>query len=108
MLWRSGVYKTLVRFTTMKDLQKLMAAILLASMLLCLFNILLWPAYYKGHVVCAIFNFVITFLVLIGCRMACIGGRRWLEHLNSSESVSSLTTTGRKRIALVGKLDAAS
>ena len=106
MLWRSGVYKTLVRFTTMKDLQKLMAAILLASMLLCLFNILLWPAYYKGHVVCAIFNFVITFLVLIGCRMACIGGRRWLEHLNSSESVSSLTTTGRKRIALVGKLDA--
>ena len=39
MLWRSGVYKTLVRFTTMKDLQKLMAAILLASMLLCLFNI---------------------------------------------------------------------
>lgn len=105
MLWRSGVYKTLVRFTTMKDLQKLMAAILLASVLLCLFNMVLWPAYYKGHVVCAVFNFVFTFLVLIGCRMACIGGRRWLEHLNSSESVSSITTTGRKRVVLAGTLD---
>lgn len=106
MLWRSGVYKTLVRFTTLKDLQNLMLAILLASILLCAFNSILWPAYYRGHIACAIFNFVFTFLLLIGCRMACIGGRRWLEHLNSRESVSSITTTGRKRVVLVGKLDA--
>lgn len=106
MLWRSGVYKTLVRFTTLKDLQNLMLAILLASILLCTFNSILWPAYYKGHIACAVFNFVFTFLLLIGCRMACIGGRRWLEHLNSRESVSSITTTGRKRVVLVGKLDA--
>lgn len=106
MLWRSGVYKTLVRFTTLKDLQNLMLAILLASILLCAFNSILWPAYYKGHIACAVFNFVFTFLLLIGCRMACIGGRRWLEHLNSRESVSSITTTGRKRVVLVGKLDA--
>lgn len=106
MLWRSGVYKTLVRFTTLKDLQNLMLAILLASILLCAFNSILWPTYYRGHIACAIFNFVFTFLLLIGCRMACIGGRRWLEHLNSRESVSSITTTGRKRVVLVGKLDA--
>ena len=106
MLWRSGVYKTMVRFTTLKDLQKLMTAILLSNLLLVSFNLLLWPEYYKGHVVCVLFNFIVTFMALIGCRMACIGGRRWLDHLNSNESISSITTTGRKRVALAGRLEA--
>ena len=106
MLWRSGVYKTMVRFTTLRDLQKLVIAILSSNLLLVGFNLLLWPSYYRGHIVCVVFNFIITFLVLIGCRIACIGGRRWLEHLNSNGSVSSITMTGKRRIALVGRLEA--
>lgn len=106
IFWNSGLYKSLVRFTTMKDLQRLILVILLTSFCLCVFNIFWWPRFYDVHIATAILNFIVTSLALIGCRMACIGGRKWLEHLNSHESLSSITTIGRKRVALCGKLDA--
>ena len=105
-LWNSGVYKTLVRYTTMKDLLRIMVAVLLSNVVLYVFSIIVWPAYFRIFIACGIFNFILTSLALIGCRMACIGGRRWLENFNSNKTVASITTTGRKRAALVGKLDA--
>lgn len=106
VLWNSGIYKTMIRFTTMKDLERLLVAILISTSLTCGTYLILWTDYYRVHLACVIFNFLMTSIALIGCRMACIGGRKWLKHFDSNESVSSLRTSGRKRVVLAGRLEA--
>lgn len=106
VLWNSGVYRSMIRFTTLKDIQRLLGAILLASVLVSLTYSLLWPSYHKVHFAGVVFNFMLTSLALIGGRLACIGGRNWLDHFQNEESLTSITTSGRKRVALAGKLDA--
>lgn len=105
MLWFSGIYKTFVRYTTMKDLERLIVAILLANMFLGAFNILFWPEYTRLHIAGVIFNFLITSLALIGCRMACIGGRRWLEQFHSNQSITLSRGPRPKRAVLTGRLE---
>lgn len=105
VLWNSGVYRSMIRYTTLKDIQRLMGAILMACVLVSLAYTILWPSYYKVHFAAVVFNFMLTSLALIGGRLACIGGRSWLEHFHAEESLSSITTSGRKRVALAGKLD---
>lgn len=105
MLWFSGIYKTFVRYTTMKDLERLIIAILLANMFLGSFNILFWPEYTRLHFAGVIFNFLITSLTLIGCRMICIGGRRWLEQLHSNRSIELARGPRPKKVVLTGKLE---
>lgn len=106
ILWNSGVYRSMIRYTTLKDIQRLMGAILLACVLVSLTYTCIWPGYYKVHFAGVVFNFMLTSLALIGGRLACIGGRNWLDHFHAEESLSSITTSGRKRVALAGKLDA--
>ncbi len=106
VFWNSGIYRSMLRFTTLKDIQRLIGAILLACVLVSLVYIILWPNYYKVHVAAVFFNFMLTSLALIGARLACIGGRSWLENLHAEKSLSAITISGRKRVALAGKLDA--
>lgn len=106
VLWHSGIYRSMIRFTTLKDIQKLLGAILLACVLVSLTYFILWPSYYKVHFAAVIFNFMLSSLALIGGRLACIGGRNWLENFHEDKSISSITTSGRKRVVLAGKLDA--
>lgn len=106
VLWNSGLYRSMIRFTTLKDIQRLLGAILLSCILISLVYTFLWPAYYKVHFAGVVFNFMLTSVALIGGRLACIGGRSWLDHFRAEESLSSITTSGRKRVALAGKLDA--
>lgn len=106
VFWRVGVYKTMIRFTTMRDLLKLMYAIFLSCFLTCVAYFSVWTDYYRVHFACLLLNFLMTSLGLVGYRIACIGGRKWLESSKSNVSVSSLKATSRKRVVLAGKLDA--
>ncbi len=101
---RAGVYKTLVRFTTMGDLLKLVAASFVTCFLMASIFVVLWPDFYKVHIASMLVNFMLTSLVLIGYRIACIGGRHWLENSNANVSIGSLKAA-RKRAVIVGNLD---
>lgn len=105
VFWKSDVYRSMVRFTTMKDLQKILLAILVSCTLACVVSLVWWTDYYRVHFACWIFNFMMTSIALIGCRISCIGGRRWLERFDSNEFVSSLHTSGKKRVVLAGRVE---
>ena len=60
-----------------------MGAILLACVLVSLTYTCIWPGYYKVHFAGVVFNFMLTSLALIGGRLACIGGRNWLDHFHA-------------------------
>ena len=101
---RMGAYRTMIRFTTMGDLLRLVIAAFISCLLMASIFIALWPAFYKVHIGSMLVNFMLTSLVLIGYRITCIGGRKWLENSNGNISISSLKAAC-KRVVIVGKLD---
>lgn len=101
---RAGVYKTMIRFTTMGDLLRLVVAIFISGLVMACIFIAAWPEYYKVHIGSMFINFMITSLALIGYRITCIGGRKWLENSNGNISISSLKAAC-KRVVIVGQLD---
>ncbi len=106
VFWRMGVYKVMIRFTTMRDLLKLLAAIVLATIVLGGVYLVIWPDYYRVHIAGMVINFMMTSLALIGYRIASIGGRKWVANSRANVSVSSLKPSERKRVVLAGDLDA--
>ena len=101
---RAGVYKTMIRFTTMGDLLHLAIAIFISCFLMASMFVVVWPDFYKVHIASMFINFMNSSLALIGYRILCIGGRKWLENANGNVSIGSLKAA-RKRVVIVGDLE---
>ena len=106
VFWRMGVYKVMIRFTTMRDLLKLVATIFLATFFVEAAYLAVWPDYYRVHLAGLVINFMTTTLFLVGYRIASIGGRKWVANPKTNVTVASLKPSKRKRVVLAGDLDA--
>lgn len=105
VFWRMGIYKIMIRFTTMRDLLRLVGAVFLAAFLVSTAYLAVWPDYYRVHLAGLVINLMTSSLVLVGYRIACIGGRKWVAHPKTDVSVASLKPSERKRVVLAGDLD---